>query len=379
MWLTRIRFAHLLADFQSIRPTQSTWADAQRLMTRWGKWGHYDGACTPESCDYVIGIDDPVSADLRNLSEGDIGLLNRFHIFDAAERLGWRTTTLSLRFKTRNGIIIGTSTVYFFQVPGFADPDHGYGFTAMLGSQVRSRLRVPSSNHHEWILGNDEQLDDHPDWKVGRPGGCTGCESVSVSYTPILSPDEVTRLTSYNLACLTRLRPCNDLGDLLPAAADWHLYDNNSSHGRNHIGPDIDPTACHTDLRALGRDAEMIFKVRVLYTSRVNDNGPDLPAELIQLAKARPIQIIKGRLPARPASDLLVTPFGGFPERGQMAELLVPGHLYFVLFDPAERYSLGQFALPRCGVLEATPENLRRLSLGIAEDLKYRDIDTPDD
>ncbi len=40
MWLTRWRFTRLLADFQSIYPTQSTWADAQRLMTRWGEFGH---------------------------------------------------------------------------------------------------------------------------------------------------------------------------------------------------------------------------------------------------------------------------------------------------------------------------------------------------
>ena len=72
-----------------------------------------------------------------------------------------------------------------------------------------------------------------------------------------------------------------------------------------------------------------------------------------------------------------MTPFAGFPERGQMPERVLPGHLYFVLFDPAERYSLDKFALRRCGVLEATAENLRRLSLGIAEDLKYRDIDNP--
>jgi hypothetical protein len=29
-----------------IRLYQSTWADALRLMHRWGSWGHYDGTCT---------------------------------------------------------------------------------------------------------------------------------------------------------------------------------------------------------------------------------------------------------------------------------------------------------------------------------------------
>jgi hypothetical protein len=61
MALTRLRMQHLLADFHSIYPNQSTWPDAQRLMTRWGRWGHYDGTCTPTDCDYTIRVSDPYS------------------------------------------------------------------------------------------------------------------------------------------------------------------------------------------------------------------------------------------------------------------------------------------------------------------------------
>ncbi len=52
MWLMRLHVAHLLADFQSIQVNQSDWSDAQRLMHRWGRWGHYKGTCTPASCSY---------------------------------------------------------------------------------------------------------------------------------------------------------------------------------------------------------------------------------------------------------------------------------------------------------------------------------------
>ena len=44
MWVTRWRMERLLADFHSISPMQSTWADAQRMMTKWGRWGHYDAS-----------------------------------------------------------------------------------------------------------------------------------------------------------------------------------------------------------------------------------------------------------------------------------------------------------------------------------------------
>jgi hypothetical protein len=55
--MLRWRAERLLADMHQIRLYQSTWADAQRLMTRWGAWGHYDGSCTAESCKYEIEMD----------------------------------------------------------------------------------------------------------------------------------------------------------------------------------------------------------------------------------------------------------------------------------------------------------------------------------
>ena len=44
--MSRWRAERLMADMHQIRLYQSTWADAQRLMHRWGAWGHYDGSCT---------------------------------------------------------------------------------------------------------------------------------------------------------------------------------------------------------------------------------------------------------------------------------------------------------------------------------------------
>src|ERR1700722_1312763 len=47
----------LMADMHQIRLYQSTWADAQRLMHRWGAWGPYDGSCTAARCEYKIEMD----------------------------------------------------------------------------------------------------------------------------------------------------------------------------------------------------------------------------------------------------------------------------------------------------------------------------------
>lgn len=51
-WMLRWRAERLMADMHQIRLYQSTWADAQRLMYKWGAWGHYDGSCTAVECRY---------------------------------------------------------------------------------------------------------------------------------------------------------------------------------------------------------------------------------------------------------------------------------------------------------------------------------------
>ena len=57
-YVFRHRAERLLADFQSMQLHESTWTDAQALMTRWGAWGHYDGTCTATDCAYKIELGD---------------------------------------------------------------------------------------------------------------------------------------------------------------------------------------------------------------------------------------------------------------------------------------------------------------------------------
>ena len=79
MFLTRWRMQRLLADFQSIYPTQSTWSDAQRLMSLWRQNWHYDGTCTATDCDYTIRVSDPYSRWRDRLSERQGEWLFRSH------------------------------------------------------------------------------------------------------------------------------------------------------------------------------------------------------------------------------------------------------------------------------------------------------------
>jgi hypothetical protein len=56
--ILRWRAERLLADIREIQMGKSTWADAQRLMNRWGAWGGYQNECNQQYCSYKISIDD---------------------------------------------------------------------------------------------------------------------------------------------------------------------------------------------------------------------------------------------------------------------------------------------------------------------------------
>jgi hypothetical protein len=372
MALTRLRMHYLLADFHSIYPTQSTWSDAQHLMTRWGRWGHYDGTCTWADCDYTIHVSDPYSRWRDRLSERQGEWLFRSHLLPLMAHLGWRGTGFSVRFVVQDSKIVRNRTglgLYVFN----SGPEH-YSYGLGLGSQVRSRLSRPNPrerNHEPWILGTDEQLDDHPDYKVGRPGGCLGCENVEFTYTSSLLHADLVRLTAYDLSCLTRLHSCTQIGDLLPAGHDWHLYDGDMMGPKVSGGPG--PIPCRTDPRALGRDAEIVLEVEPLSIEKHLDAWTEPPLT-DELTRVRLLRAVKGIFDTAPGATLLIFPFPGsnFDKPTELPEHLVPGHHYFVLLDSSEAGKDGQLRAPRCGVLDDTPANLAALQTGIAQDIPYR-------
>jgi hypothetical protein len=49
----------LMADVQALKLRQSNWLEAERLISRWGKYGHYEGHCDASFCRYSIGLNSP--------------------------------------------------------------------------------------------------------------------------------------------------------------------------------------------------------------------------------------------------------------------------------------------------------------------------------
>src|ERR1700722_11391696 len=214
----------LSAEMHQIRLYQSTWADAQRLMHRWGALGHYDGSCTAESCTYKIEMGSigwynphiPRHAWLDWLLTRD--RLNLYNWF------GGRGSAFTASFTVHDGTIWRESTGIGVSVPSRRmrrDNDFDRSLSMGAGSYQRLHRTI-----EDWtFMGSEDELAQHPYYKVGRPGGCEiNCQIGHVYYSTHTPPAEIQRLTSYDFSCFTRFNPCTELEDLLPAAKEWHLY-----------------------------------------------------------------------------------------------------------------------------------------------------------
>jgi hypothetical protein len=390
MWLTRWRMSRLLADYHSLYPMQSTWDDAQRLMARWGRWGRYKGDCNSTDCQYFIRIDDPY----MNLI-GELPDPTRERVFSAIlwqgmwrrlERLGYRPSALMVLFQVQDSKIVRTYTMMHMDVVDAGPPEH-WSYSLGVSAQVYSRLAsitIKGKSEPLRLMGNDEQLALHPDYKVGRPSGCEGCEFDYITYTPTLPHDEAVLLTNFNLNCLTRFRACTNIGDLLPEGANWHLYDDGPSN--LYLPSTGDPLPCRTELRALARDATAILEVEVL------DKLPDFQANPYEgsnrqeLGRARILRAWKNPIHDLPGSTIQLTPFSGekaYPpyQPAAAAEHLLVGHraLIFLKEDAPTNYSpdpdkigVAAYQLGPCGVIDDTSANLSAVQVGLAQDIPYR-------
>jgi hypothetical protein len=101
------RAAALLSDMHSLRLHQSNWKDAQRLMTRWGRWAHYDGACTSEDCLYVITLDDltvPLNNNVAEWPSRTLYFLSPFRLLP--RQWGGGLREMQAMFLVKTGVVV---------------------------------------------------------------------------------------------------------------------------------------------------------------------------------------------------------------------------------------------------------------------------------
>jgi hypothetical protein len=350
-----------MADMHQIRLYQSTWADAQRLMHRWGAWGHYDGSCNAKDCRYDISLTDASWRSWDKGRKGEAGWLWRHQIEYVLYRwLGGRYALVHCGFIVQDGTIWRKITWVNIAVPPKLLDKDDFGYVLMAGAKSQQALR--RSEGGGWVLGGDDVPAEHPYYKTGRPGGCTFCEDVEVTYSTHTPQAEIDRLSSFDFSCLTSFFSCKIPEDIMPAVREQGIYGDIIPKHFESPTPLSSTEYCSSLLWAVARDSGTAFVVDVLSISQEKgQNGP------YPMAKMRVAEYLKGDA-LWPVGSVLDAP----------VEEMIPGKRYVVLpqevtYGKRDRYKDESEIVPvRCGVQEDTPEVRRELEKGFAQNDNLR-------
>ena len=350
----RRRSERLLADFHSIRLNQTTWPETQALIQRWGELGRAHGPCNAMDCAYDITVVGWPS--LLPNADGTAARwlfrLGRFRLL--LQLVGMRFSVLELRFLVEDGVVRRTKLSLSAETGGAL---------SVLLLKVMSHASLRGSDDGPDDVGNDEELGVHPGFIVGADGFCTGCENMALAYTPQIAQEELVRLTSFNLSCLT-WRPCAHLKDIAPALMREDAKRPRDVH-RNSV-------PCTTAAWALARDASAIWLVNVLATTQILDPNPPYgkAATVVEEDQIKLVKTIKGTPFILPKTILRFRPYAGTEyEARAVPEHLSHGHRYILLPSIAGKDWMKEGVEAwRCGVLEDTPANELSIQQGIAMD-----------
>jgi hypothetical protein len=363
------RAERLMADVQALKLRQSNWLEAEHLISRWGKYGHYEGHCDASFCRYSIDLESPAMAlgnagFWRHLNSHFVRLTAPF-IFDYS---GGRLATLRTTFVVQDSVVLRKSAVFIYDVPSTLSASSGYSLIAT--SRATSRLAPYGSP----LIGS-EQLAEHPFYAVTSPGGCSFCLMANVIFTPDTPDPEMRRLTTFDLSCISRFRACRYLEDIYPAAENWHLYDNTlggrpSPPNQVHTEHAPLPLACRVPLFARGRDAGQILSVTALSESQERQ-----PCEVIEKATVRLNSVLKGETEYKPGELIAVTSRSDSRYSPNEIETPLNSGKQFLLLTVYRENKSYPLELSRCLVLSDTPEVRKQLEAGMAQNdsLRYAD------
>lgn len=289
-------------------------------MQRWGRWGHYEGTCDADHCDYVIRFD-PVG-----MVTGPIVISERFFNFFsrsaqmATSVLGARLPNVAGGFRLQNNLVIETWFSLGTNVPG-----GGSLFSGVFGKRRR--------NLEPYDLWPEK--DPHPEFRTVLRTGTIGV--FFTQFTAATKQEDVEWLTAFNFSCITRWVPCRERGDLLPSA--WAKYSAESkrvSAIRERIA------YCAYPLEDLVEASDRVALVQVEKPNSQKRQWSPYPARLVESLKGSGSwhsgdvrNIWSGLDPIAPTEILLFTDDS----------------------DPVSPHY--------CGVIPATPANLRTVKAAV--------------
>ena len=296
----------LLDDLHSLRLHQSTWSDAERLFTRWGRWGHYEGTCTPVDCLYVITLENETVPPTHNVVEWRSRTADVIAAFRLLPRQwGGGLRLMHAMFLVQNGKIVRSGISVDMTESPFAKGAQSVCCGAELIMSVRSQASLGMLARWQ-----EEQRSNHPDYTTWRPGGCTFCLMGRVTYADSVSPEEAARLSDFQLSCATRWSSCLTLEELDPAAHAWHLYEPPwGDPPEKNVSKQIS-RGCAVPLYALGRDADLIVSVQAL--NEGTNLGEDSDGVGHESSHVKVIAVLKGLSPWAIGSVQSIVTSGSF-------------------------------------------------------------------
>jgi hypothetical protein len=198
-WLLRWRAEKLLADIRALQVNRGTWSDAQQLTQKWSQWATPKAGCTSDNCTVQISL---IQA-LPPILVAEPGARNRLPRL--ADHIGLRSAAARAGFTVEHGVV---TTKYFGEQTTLPARDVGSseGYTPYLS--VSSAETV----HFREIAGDSKLA--HPNRMAQHLKSY-----LQVSFSPDEDPAEQSALMDFRFSCLTRLRPCETEGDILPEGA----------------------------------------------------------------------------------------------------------------------------------------------------------------
>jgi hypothetical protein len=372
--LLRWRAEHLLADIRQIQMGKSTWADAQRLMYRWGKLGKWEGVCNKYQCEYQIELKDALQVHIDHVwAESSPEEHAKEHNYNWEMRiyaiLGGRLTQARANFVVKNEIVWTKAFDTWTARKVFAEGLGDFLIGGAWGSTgFRRGLDLPL-------------LAKHPEYSIEasgpcagcRDGACTVCEMIESHFTPFADAAVVDSLFDFNLSCISSWHECEEPREIAPAA--WRTYTHEREeqerlHGERDETDMEDWKQCGLPVEMLGRD----YRFALLTEVASIKTSPD-ERSMRYAVSFRGIESLKNRAVFQ--TGVLKDPLIGWPDTVlpggiRMTDVKVGSKMILLFNEPPERSNSPYIVLPLssdvCSYVPATDANRAALQRGFERD-----------
>jgi len=199
-WLLRWRAERLLSDVCALSVSSSGWTDAQTIMKKWGPWSVPTASCTEQSCNYQINLVQSLLPVLGGTP--GTGVKNWLPI--VLGHLGLRSAATRAGFIVQKGLI--TEKWFGEQVTLPVqdwDPTVSYVPYLSVSSHESARFHDHPRNPDQLFADRLVQIYPH---------------GMNASFASDEYSDEKTLLMDFRFNCITQIRPCREVAEILPEA-----------------------------------------------------------------------------------------------------------------------------------------------------------------